>query len=162
MMREPGVLRAIATVLIVAGSLFTIRAATAANPDEVAIKAVLASYGEALRNLDASGAGDLFAADSEIIESGGVEGTFERYLQHHIGPELKEFRSFAMTDYQVAAEVAGDFALATETFRYRIEPKAGPAVERLAAVSSVLRRIGSAWKIYRYHWSSRKPPSPKP
>lgn len=162
MTRELGISRAAAMVVVVAGSLFATRTAIAADSDETAVKAVLASYSKALQNLDASAARDLFTADSEIIESGGVEGTFERYLEHHIGPELEEFRSFAITDHQVAVEVAGDFALATETFRYRIEPKEGQTVERLGTVSSVLRRVGNSWKIYRYHWSSRKPPSPKP
>jgi len=51
-----------------------------------------------------------------------------------------------MTDCKVSVTLAGDFAFATETFRYRIELKEGEIVERLGAVSSVLRRAGSNWK----------------
>lgn len=121
-----------------------------------AVKAVLASYNTATQKLDVSGTKSLFASDSEIVEGGSVEGTFSYYLEHHIGPELREFKSFAFSDYKVAVKVEGGFAFATESFRFRIDPKAGDPVDRLAVATSVLRRTGEGWQILRYHWSSRR------
>lgn len=150
-------------IFALAGTVLAITAAYAASSDgEVAVKAVLASYNTASQKLDVSGTRQLFTADSEIVESGGIEGTFDHYLEHHIGPELKEFKSFAFNDYKVSVTIAGDFAFATESFRFRIEPKEGQPVERLAVASSVLRQSAGTWRIFRYHWSSRKPEVVKP
>lgn len=148
----------VVVALLIATLFSTSIAARSADQggDVVAVKAVLASYNAATQKLDVSGTGSLFAADSEIVESGSVEGTFSYYLEHHIGPELQEFKSFAFSDYKVAVKVEGGFAFATESFRFRIEPKAGDPVERLAVATSVLRRTGSGWQILRYHWSSRR------
>ena len=66
--------------------------------DREAVKAVLASYKEAIERLDASGTKRLFTADSQIFETGGAEGTYENYLAHHLGPELDHFRSFKFSD----------------------------------------------------------------
>ena len=130
--------------------------------DEAAVKAVLASYNTATQKLDVNNTAGLFTVDSEIIESGGVEGTFSNYLAHHIGPELKEFKSFVFRDYKANVTIQGSFAFATESFRFRIEPKQGDAVERKAVATSVLKQADGAWKIFRYHWSSRKLESTPP
>ena len=66
--------------------------------DVEAVKSVLAAYNVAMQKLDVTGTETLFTADSEIIESGGVEGTYAYYLEHHIGPELEEFKSFSYKD----------------------------------------------------------------
>ena len=167
-MKEHGI-RWVVAALLVAGSVadFAPYPAGAAAPSAESqaateAKAVLAAYNAASQKLDVSGTADLFSSDSEIVESGSVEGTFAYYLEHHIGPELKEFKSFAFTDYKVDLVVDGSYAFATESFRFRIEPKSGDAVERLAAASSVLRKTGGGWKIFRYHWSSRKLLATKP
>ena len=126
--------------------------------DVEAVKSVLAAYNVAIQKLDVTGTETLFTADSEIIESGGVEGTYAYYLEHHIGPELEEFKSFSYKDYKIDVRVDGAFAFATESFGFRIEPKNGEApVERLGVATSVLVKSGEGWKIFRYHWSSHRP-----
>ena len=165
-MRELGIRWVVAT-LLVAGSVVCFASYPVAATSPLAesqaatdAKGVLAAYNAASQKLAVSGTADLFTADSEIVESGSVEGTFAHYLDHHIGPELKEFKTFVFSDYKVDVVVDGSYAFATESFRFRIEPKAGDAVERLAVASSVLKKTGGGWKIFRYHWSSQKPPAP--
>lgn len=85
---------------------------------------MLARYKVAIERLDASGTEELFAADSEIFETGGVEGSYANYLSHHLAPELAEFKSFQFSDYKVAV-------------RYRVEPKSGEAAVRLGLATSV-------------------------
>ncbi len=75
------------------------------SADESAVRAVLARYKSAIERLDASGTEALFTEDSEVFETGGVEGTYKEYLAHHLGPELAAFRSFAFSDYAVAARI---------------------------------------------------------
>jgi ketosteroid isomerase-like protein len=136
--------------------------AVAAQPasrmvDTKAVEAVLSEYKTAIEKLDATGTERLFAADSQIFETGGSEGTYATYLAHHLGPELAAFKSFKFSDYKVSVRFEGSVALATESYRYRIEPKAGAVAERLGVATSVLRRVGSSWKIVSMHNSGRKP-----
>lgn len=131
--------------------------ARAAEPADVAaVKSVLKTYQTALERLDGTAATKLFAADSEVFESGGVEGSFAHYLEHHLGPELGEFKGFSFRDYQVEVRLELPLALATETYIYRIVLKEdGRAVERRGVTTSVLKKIGGEWRIIQTHNSSR-------
>lgn len=48
-------------------------------------------------------------------------------------------------------------ALATETYRYRIEPRTGEIAERLGVATSVLKKVDGTWKIVSMHGSARRP-----
>ena len=127
--------------------------------DEAAVRAVLSQYKDAIERLDATGTERLFTTDSAIFETGGVEGNYANYLAHHLGPELKEFKSFRFSNYQVDVRFEGPVALATETYNYRIETNGGEIAERRGVATSVLRRENGAWKIAMMHNSARRPPS---
>ncbi len=127
--------------------------------DSAAVTAVLAAYNQALTSLDAAKAKDLFTSDSAVFESGGVEGTFAHYLEHHIGPELAEFKEFSYRDYTVEVRLELPLALATESYIYRIVLKEdGKIIEKRAATTSVLNKINGEWKIIQTHTSSRALP----
>lgn len=49
------------------------------------VKETLLKYKDALEKLDVTGTDILFAANSQIIESGKVEGTYQDYLAHISG-----------------------------------------------------------------------------
>ena len=51
----------------------------------------------------------------------------------------------------------GPFALATETYRFPIEPNESDPDERLGVATSVLRKTAGQWKIISMHNSARKP-----
>ena len=140
-----------------AGHQASAPANSAATTDETAVRDVLARYKSAIERLDATGTEDLFTADSRIFETGGVEGNYANYLAHHLGPELKEFKSFAFSDYKVDVRFEGPVALATETYNYRIETKSGEIAERRGVATSVLKKVGGQWKILSVHSSARKP-----
>jgi ketosteroid isomerase-like protein len=127
------------------------------HADEAAVRTVLARYQAAVERLDARGTEKLFAADSAIFETGGVEGNYANYLAHHLTPELGEFKSFKFSNYKVDVRLEGPLALATETYNYRIETKDGTIAERLGVTTSVLKKIGGQWKILVSHNSGRKP-----
>lgn len=129
--------------------------------DEAAVKDVLSRYKSAIERLDATGTAALFAPDSAIFETGGVEGTYAQYLDHHLGPELKAFKAFAFSDYKVKVRFEGPIALATETYNYRIETKSGEVAERRGVATSVLKKMGGQWKILSMHNSARAPKAPK-
>lgn len=125
--------------------------------DEAGVRDVLSRYKAAIERLDAAGTEHLFAADSAIFETGGVEGTYADYLAHHLGPELKEFKSFNFTDYKVDVRFEGPVALATESYGYRIETRSGEIAERRGVATSVLRKENGQWKIVTMHNSARRP-----
>lgn len=129
----------------------------AENAEAAAVRAVLGQYHAAIERLDATGTEQLFAPDSAVFETGGVEGSYANYLAHHLGPELKEFKSFKFSDYKVDVRLEGPVALATETYKYRIETKDGEIAERQGVTTSVLKKIDGQWKILVSHNSGRKP-----
>lgn len=125
--------------------------------DEAAVKDVLARYKSAIEKLDSTGTEQYFTADSMVFETGGVEGSYANYLEHHLGPELKHFKSFAFSDYKVDVRFEGPVAIATESYKYRIETKDGEVHERLGVATSVLKKVGGRWKIVLMHNSARRP-----
>jgi uncharacterized protein (TIGR02246 family) len=129
----------------------------AQDKEVTAIKAVLEKYKEAIEKLDVRGTENLFTADSKVFESGGSEGTYAHYLEHHLIPEFKEFKSFKYTDYTIDIEVSNNFAFATEIYNYTIIPaKDNTEVKRKGVATSILKRTNSGWKIVVSHNSSRR------
>ena len=129
----------------------------AQSKDAEAVKTVLKQYNDAVGKLDVTGTEKLFKADSKIYESGGSEGNYTHYLEHHLTPELKEFKSFTYSDYKVEVEVDGKYAFATETYNYTIIVAAdNKEVKRKGVATSVLKMEKGQWKIMISHNSSRK------
>ena len=129
-----------------------------AQTEEAKVKQVLSLYKEALENLDVKGTDVLFVSNSQIIESGKVEGTYQDYLAHHIGPELGDFTSFKFDNYKVEVTVTGDYAFAVETYNYTIVlKKDNSEIKRRGVASSFLKKESGVWKIVHMHNSSRKP-----
>lgn len=150
-----------AQVLVVACVVFgsAIRLPAADTADQVAVKAVLKEYKTALEQRNAAPAAKLFTPDSQVFESGGVEGTFADYLAHHIGPELGELKEFSFRDYKVEVRLEPPLAVATETYLYRIVFKEDrPVIEKRGVATSVLKKINGEWKIIHTHNSSRNLP----
>ncbi len=124
---------------------------------ETAVKEVLKTYKSALENLDVSNTQHLFTEDATVFENGKYEGSYQDYLDHHIGPELGHFKEFSFSDYNVDVRLEGDIAVAFETYNYRIvidgeEPR---VVERQGVATSVLKNFDGSWKIIQNHGSSR-------
>ena len=137
-----------------------VTAQTGPSNESTRVAAVLSTYKTALERLDLDGVDKLFADRNEVIESGKVEGGYADYLANHIGPELGHFDSFKFSDYKVNVRIEGRFAWATETYRYtiRLKDKAKPEpIERQGVATSVLKKIGSDWKIVSMHSSTRTP-----
>ena len=112
---------------------------------------------QAVESRDLSGVEALFAPDAQIFESGGIEGNFAHYRDHHLAPELKAFKSFAFRDYKVSVRGEGELAIATETYSYTIVLPSGETVARDGVATSVLKWTDGKWQIISLHSSSRKP-----
>lgn len=128
-----------------------------AQSDEEQVKEMLKKYHDAIEALDATGTGLLFAENSSVFESGGVEGTYSHYLEHHLGPELKVFKSFAFNDYKVDVHVDLPYAFTTETYMYKIVlAEDDREIEQKGVATSILKKIDGTWKIIKLHSSARR------
>ena len=137
--------------------LFSIAAFSQTNDTE-AVKKVLNNYKRAIEKLDTSGVVNLFVKDSKVFEQAKDEGTISHYLEHHLGPELKDFKSFTFSDYKVTVTVIGAYAFSTETYLYTIVPaKEGSSIIKSQGVATaVLKKTKDGWKIAQTHSSFRK------
>lgn len=129
----------------------------AQNNDTDAVKAVLKKYSTSMEKLDTTGITNLFVKNSSVYEGGNSEGTIGHYLEHHLGPELKEFKSFTFSDYKVDITVAGEYAFSTETYIYTIIlAKDTKEIKSKGVATSVLKNTTDGWKIVNTHSSFRK------
>ena len=129
----------------------------AQDKDTETVKAVLKQYNTAIEKLDVTGTEKLFTSDSKIYESGGNEGSYVHYLEHHLAPEMKAFKSFTFSDYKVAVTMSGEYAFSTETYNYTIVvAKDDKELKRKGIGTSVLKKMNGQWKIMMSHNSSRK------
>ncbi|XWN37570.1 MAG: nuclear transport factor 2 family protein [Balneola sp.] len=128
-----------------------------ASEEVEAVKKVLKAYKDALEALDVSGTQKLFTEDADVFENGKYEGSYQDYLDHHIGPELGHFKEFSFIDYKVDVQIEGKIAVAFETYNYKIviDGEEERIVERQAVATSVLKKTESGWKIMQNHGSSR-------
>jgi len=122
--------------------------------------AVMKAYKDALQNLTTNGTIELFTEDSEVFESGGVEGSYSHYIEHHIGPELGHFKSFLYSEYKIDVKIDRAYAFTTETYIYTIELKPNDkgeskTIKKKGVATSILKNINGEWKIIKTHSSSR-------
>lgn len=129
------------------------------NTDDVTtVITTLESYKKAIERLDTTGTGKLFVSKSMVIESGKIEGRYQDYLAHHLGPELDDFKSFTFSDYKADVTVDLPYAFATETYKYIIVlKKDNSVIERRGVASTILKKENGAWKIWQTHTSARRP-----
>ena len=125
--------------------------------DKEAVKNVLDNYKKAIEKLDTSGVVNLFVKDSKVFEQAKDEGTIGHYLEHHLAPELKAFKSFTFSEYKVDIILTGEYAFSTETYIYTIVlAKDNSVIKSQGVATSVLQKTKNGWKIVQTHSSFRK------
>lgn len=145
-------------IMFATGQLFSQNADS--GTEKEAVLKVMKSYKDALQNLTTEGTFELFTKDSEVFESGGVEGSYAHYIEHHLGPELGHFKKFEFSDYEIDAEVDLPYAFTTETYIYTIvlnpdDEGNSRTIKKKGVATSVLKKIDGKWKIIKTHSSSR-------
>ncbi len=126
------------------------------------VKQVMKSYKDAIQNLTTEGTLELFTKEATVFESGGSEGTFANYLEHHLEPELHHFNSFTFSDYNIDVVVEMPYAFTTETYIYTIDIKenkekgiAPRIIKKKGVATTDLKKTDGKWKITKTHSSSR-------
>jgi len=124
--------------------------------DVEGIKQTLNSYKQKIESLDTNGIAKLFVTNSKVIEQAKDEGTISHYLAHHLGPELKEFKSFKFSNYKVDVKLNGNYAYSTESYLYTIVLKDDKEIKSNGFATSLLQKTKGEWKIVQSHSSFRK------
>jgi len=145
-------------ILITATTIFCSIVAFSQTNDTEAVEKVLDNYKKAIEKLDTSGVVNLFVKDSKVFEQAKDEGTIGHYLEHHLGPELKQFKSFTFSDYKVMVTLTGAYAFSTETYLYTLVPAkdGSTTIKSQGVATSVLKKTKDGWKIVQTHSSFRK------
>ena len=128
----------------------------AQGKDVDAIKQTLNAYKSKIESLDTAGVANLFVTGSKVIEQGKDEGTISHYLEHHLGPELKDFKAFKFSNYKVDVTLNGSYAFTTESYTYTIALKDDKEIKSNGFATSVLQKAKGEWKIVQTHSSFRK------
>ena len=146
------------TVILLLAVVFNSQAQQIKTDDATVVTGIMKSYQKAVERLDTAATGTLFLKNSQIVESGSVEGNYSHYLIHHLGPELNDFKSFTFSDYKISVVVDLPYAFATETYQYTVVVKKDNSVaNRKGVATTILRKENGVWKIWQTHTSARKP-----
>ncbi|SDR67689.1 SnoaL-like domain-containing protein [Gillisia sp. Hel1_33_143] len=150
------------TLVIILIATFSLSNAqeTKAQTDTEAVITVMKNYKDAIQNLKTEGTFNLFTEDSQVFESGGVEGSYANYIEHHLGPELGHFKKFEFSDYEIDVQVDAPYAFTTEIYIYTIVLKADEkgdsrTIKKKGVATSILKKMDGKWKIIKTHTSSR-------
>lgn len=119
---------------------------------------VTRSYFEAMDRKDLNAAEALFAESSSIFETGGEEGDWAHYRDHHIGAELDAFVRFEtrLGEPETESSADGTMAFVAWPIEYHIELKDGRTIDSRGTVTFVLVREEGGFRIRHLHWSSRR------
>ncbi len=136
----------------------TVFAAANAQTAEPAPVEVARSYFEAMDRKNLAAAEALFASSSSIFETGGNEGDWTHYRDHHIGAELDAIEHFETTLGEPESESSADGTMAFVAWpiEYQISLKDGREINSRATVTFVLVDVGEGFRIRHLHWSSRR------
>ncbi|MBI3288083.1 MAG: nuclear transport factor 2 family protein [Elusimicrobia bacterium] len=143
-------------LLLAASSAVSAAPAAKAANGEAAVLAAVSAYRSAI----AVGSLDKLAAivepDLSVQEGMHLNRGWADYRDNHIGPEMKEWKEFRVTDPStVEVTVAGDWAYVLSRATYTIVLP-GKAVVLDSAETFVLRRREGAWRVRHVHSSSKK------
>ena len=145
-----------AWILVAFAPVLTIALADEGTP--LAPTAVAAAYLDAMESGDLNAAEKLFGSSSSIYESGGQEGTWQHYREHHLGPEIDAVESFTISRGESESHKSrdGSMAFVAWPIEYRIVLKDDRTVESKGTVTFVLVGGDDGFRIRHLHWSSRR------
>lgn len=141
---------------LIAASLAS-AAAKAQSHDEHMVVSVVEALAAFSQAKNVAGLDTLYAPDAwvRIVEGSGVNRGWVDYRDHHLVPELAEFRNFRYRYYEIEAQVRGNVAWAS--FRYELiadTPQGHVEVEGRG--TAVLERRVGRWLVVHTHTSGRR------
>jgi hypothetical protein len=123
-------------------------------------RAVAEVYFDATTTSDLDAASQLFARQSSVYETGGVEGSWEHYREHHLAPEIDAIKSFKLSkkEPEIMRSDDGSLAFVAWPIEYTIVLEDERVINSKGTVTFLLVREDGQYKIRQLHWSSRRKP----
>lgn len=136
-----------------------------AQTDEIkAVMDVLNADAAAVEKGNLSALDKLWAntEDVTVFESGHANYGWADYRNHHLAPELKEFKNATYTFSDLKVKVDGKTSWAT--FKYALSTETGTRkIESAGLATAVLEKRDGKWRIVHWHSSApRRAPAPIP
>ncbi len=158
MTKSPCIAQAAILIMLTGFASWAAESPDGASAGEDGATGVAAAYLDAMESGDLAAAGSLFAAESSVFESGGQEGDWAHYREHHIGPELSQIKGFMISrgENEIQESRDGSMAFVAWPIEYRIELEDLRIIESLGTVTFVLVRVNGGYRIRHLHWSSRR------
>lgn len=95
-----------------------------------------------------------------MFEGSHINWGWVDYRDHHLGPELKEFKEIQYSFSDIKSHVSGDIAYAT--FKSHIAVKMeSREVEGESLATAILLKTAGGWKIQHIHTSHIPPKKPE-
>lgn len=128
------------------------------TPMDAALVRAVSAYREAMSERSIEKMGKAVDPDLLVLEGVHKNVGWKDYRDNHLGPEMKEWSEFAVTDSRVLeSRVAGDLGYLVAEATYRIVTS-GKTVTLAVAETFVLTRGPAGWRIRHVHMSSKKQP----
>lgn len=129
--------------------------AGARSQDEAQVVATIRALFDAAERVDLRALDTLYAGDSlTIIEGAGIDRTWADYRDHHLVPEMREFRNLQYRPVEIEPHVAGNLAWAI--FRYTLTADVnGRPANVIGRGTAILERRGVRWVVRHTHTSGR-------
>jgi len=154
MLRPAPVLVTVLGVLALGGSRL---AAQNSDPEVRKVRGVVEALARKVQEGDLDALDTLYAEGRgvHIIEGSGVNHGWADYRQHHLEPELAQFKNFAYRYFGVEPVVRGNVSWAS--FRYELSTDTPSGhVEVEGRGTAVLERRSGQWRVVHLHTSGRR------
>lgn len=122
---------------------------------EEQVRRTVSALFAAIERADLAALDTLYAGERlTVVEGAGLNRGWADYRDHHLAPELKEFKDFRYRAVDIEVQVSGN--LAWSTFVYGLRAKAGErALDMVGRGTAILERAGNKWVIRHTHTSGR-------
>lgn len=130
-----------------------------AQSGEAEVLAFFKAYDAAFNARDIDKLGTMYHPDVTVFEGAGIDRTWAKYRDGHLGPELKRFENlqWAHSDFEV--HMLGD-AAAYVTASYSIKYKLGEReVDSGGIATHVLVKADGVWRIRHSQTAARRRPA---
>ena len=123
---------------------------------DAAISAVnkVDTFSQALAAADFEQLKDLLAADTIILESGGIEHSRDEYLNHHAKEDASFLSGAHVKIVSRTARVDGNLAWVATESEIHVSKDNKP-LTLLSTETMILGKRSGDWQIVHIHWSSR-------
>ncbi|AOE49854.1 YybH family protein [Kangiella sediminilitoris] len=113
---------------------------------------VVAQFHAALQNSDVETIKTILAEDVLIFEGSGAERSLEEYASHHMKSDMKFLASIDSKLIERNIMINGDIAISSSRSKLTGSFK-GKELNKVSIETLVLKKVRSAWKVIRVHWS---------